>query len=322
MAEAAPISAVPVVDVQALYAGGRVRAGAVDALGRAAAEWGFFQIVGHGVPDAHRQRLLRAQSAFFALPEARKEAVIRTADNPRGWNPGEFTKNRRDAKELYDWGQGPGADVDGRNRVPDLPGFEDALYRWGGYCETLSVLLLRALAEAAGLDAEGTERELAGDHTSFLRLNTYPPREDPAPPDAPDHPDGSLGIHHHTDAGVLTLLIQDGAAALQVRHRGRWELIEPVDDGFVVNVGDMLQVWTNDAFVAPEHRVLATAAGHRRQSAAYFFNPPWDAAIAPHVPDADARYRPFTWGEFRRARADGDYADVGEEVQIARYRTS
>lgn len=337
MAEARLTSVVPVIDVQSLMAPGRVRDGAVAAIGRAAAEWGFFQIVGHGVPTTHRERLFRAQAAFFALPDAEKQRVIRSADNARGWNPGEFTKNRRDAKELFDFGHQPDRDAppdaavnrvdDGWNQFPELPGFAEAVWRWYGYCEALSMILLRALAESLGLDGEETERALGDDHTSFLRLNAYPSRDDPAPADAPDLPEtGSLGIHHHTDAGVLTLLVQDGVTALQVRHGGRWELIEPIEDGFIVNIGDMLQVWSNDAFVAPEHRVLATPTGGHRQSAAYFHNPAYAARIAPHpgltsaAPDRAAHYRPFTWGEFRRARADGDYADLGEEVQIARYR--
>jgi hypothetical protein len=31
------------------------------------------------------------------------------------------------------------------------------------------------------------------------------------------------------------------------------------------------------------------------------------------------RYRPINWGEFRARRAAGDYADLGEEVQLAHY---
>lgn len=346
MAAVALVSDLPIIDLQSLMGGGSVRAGAVAALDRAAQEHGFFQLIGHGVPPRHRDRLLRAQAAFFALPDSQKLRVARDADNARGYNPGEFTKNRRDAKEIFDFGHRPdpaAADdapvnrvLDGWNQFPDdLPGFRDASLRWYGYCESLAMILLRAFAEALALPGDALETTFGSAHTSFLRLNHYPPQPEPAPADAPDLPDaGQLGIHHHTDAGVLTLLIQDGATALQVRRNGRWELVAPLEDAFIVNIGDMMQVVSNDRFPAPEHRVLATPEGGRRSSAAFFFNPAYDATIAPLAPPATpandeagrgnqrARYRPFTWGEFRRRRADGDYADLGEEVQISQYRTA
>lgn len=329
MNEPAALKSIPVLDFQHLVAGGSVRAAAIDALARAAAEWGFLELRGHGVPPVHRDKLFRVQRAFFDLPEREKMALVRTEENARGYNPGEFTKNRRDAKEIFDFGHKPDRDAaddapanrvaDGWNQFPTaLPGFEDAVWRWYGYCETLAYMLLEALGEALGRPRETLTEAFGAEHTSFLRLNRYPAREHGAPPDAPDLPDGELGIHHHTDAGVLTLLVQEGDPGLQVRHHGAWHLVVPDDDAFVVNIGDMMQVFANDAFRAPEHRVLATRPGGARQSAAFFFNPAYDAVIAPCT--GTPHYHPFTWGEFRGRRAAGDYADLGEEVQIAAWR--
>ncbi len=186
--------------------------------------------------------------------------------------------------------------ADGWNQFPaDLPGFEDAVWRWYGYCETLAYMLLEALGEALGKPRDALTDAFGAEHTSFLRLNHYPASARGAPADAPDLPEGELGIHHHTDAGVLTLLVQEGDPGLQVRHGGAWHLVCPEDDAFVVNIGDMMQVFANDAFLAPEHRVLATRPGGARQSAAFFFNPAYDAVIAPFA--ATPHYRPFTWGE-------------------------
>lgn len=79
----------------------------------------------------------------------------------------------------------------------------------------------------------------------------------------------------------------------------------------------MIQVWSNDAYQAPLHRVLAMEDGERF-SLAYFFNPAYSAVIAPL--QTPRRYRDLPWGEFRRRRADGDFADYGAEVQISDYR--
>ncbi len=84
-------------------------------------------------------------------------------------------------------------------------------------------------------------------------------------------------------------------------------------------------MWSNVRYYASLHRVVTTAA-KARFSAPYFFNPDYHTNYAP-VPTMvtngePARYREINWGEFRALRADGDYADYGEEVQIAQYKIS
>ena len=81
----------------------------------------------------------------------------------------------------------------------------------------------------------------------------------------------------------------------------------------------MVQVWSNDRYRAPLHRVLANAS-RERYSLAYFYNPAASAQYAPLSGLGAARYRPISWGAFRNARAAGDYADAGEEIQIAYFR--
>ena len=161
-------------------------------------------------------------------------------------------------------------------------------------------------------------------HSSFLRLNHYPACPDPAPPDAPDAPPrGRLAVGRHSDAGALALLWQSDIASLQVKHAGAWRLVPSVAGALVVNIGDMVQVWSNDRYRAPLHRVVARERAERF-SAPYFFNPAYETHCAPveELLDADSpgHYRPVPWDDFRRQRAAGDYSDLGEEVQISHYR--
>ena len=152
----------------------------------------------------------------------------------------------------------------------------------------------------------------AGDHTSFLRLNYYPPCEEP---------DLHLGISPHSDAGALTVLVHDGNPGLQFRHEGQWHSLDAEMGSLIINIGDIVQVWSNDLYRAPLHRVLAGVQD--RCSAPYFYNPRYDTNYAP-LPGAlgeDApHYRSINWGEFRAGRAAGDYADLGEEIQISHFR--
>jgi isopenicillin N synthase-like dioxygenase len=118
------------------------------------------------------------------------------------------------------------------------------------------------------------------------------------------------------------LLLQDDQPGLEVYRDGDWYLVEPRRDALVVNIGDIVQVWSNDRYRAALHRVIANSAA-ARYSAPFFFCPAHatDYAPLPTTIDADhpPRYRAINWGEFRALRVAGDYADLGEEVQISHY---
>ena len=159
-------------------------------------------------------------------------------------------------------------------------------------------------------------------HTSYLRLNCYPACPDPDP--------GQLGISRHTDAGALTVLLQDEVSALEVysgskemNDDGCWVSVPPVKNGFTINIGDMLQVYTNGRFAAPEHRVRANPR-LERYSAPFFFNPSYAADVQPVTLKDGAKpaYRPINWGKYRNARFRGDFADVGEEIQIENFENN
>jgi isopenicillin N synthase-like dioxygenase len=302
---------VPTIDVQ-VPSGDMLRR-----LDAACRDWGFFQIVGHGIDPLLLDELQDRMRAFFALPLARKRAVERTATNAWGFYDRELTKNARDWKEIFDVGR-----ADGAGNAPQwpagLPGFRESLERFSAACEAISYRLLSAVSRNLGQPDDALHACFGDSHTSFLRLNYYPPCSDPAPPDSPTTPErGQLGIHHHTDAGALTVLLQDEHPGLQVLRDGRWHTVEPNPDALVINIGDVVQVWSNDRYPAPVHRVIASRE-HARYSAPFFFNPAYATDYAPLA--GPPRYRPINWGEFRAARTAGDYADLGEEIQISWYR--
>lgn len=312
---------VPVIDVRHLDAPS-TRA-AIDAACR---EWGFFQVVHHGIAPALLAAVHARMRDFFALPAEAKRAIERTATNAWGFYDRELTKNRRDWKEIFD--VGPVGEGRLAGNVPQwpaaLPAFRPTVAAFATACERLAHRLLGAVGVNLGVPADHLAAAFGARHTSFLRLNHYPPCAQPAAADAPTLPAaGHLGINHHTDAGALTLLLQDDQPGLQVFRDGRWVLVEPRRDALVVNIGDIVQVWSNDRYRAALHRVLVSRDAER-YSAPFFFNPAADAVYAPLPSTCDAahppRYRPIPWGEFRSARAAGDYADRGEEIQIAHYR--
>ena len=308
---------VPVIDIRDP---GSAKARA--AIHQACRDWGFFQVTGHGIEQAVIDEIFAVSHAFFGQSAAQKRRLLRDADNPWGYFDQELTKNRLDCKEIYDFGRDSG---DGRG--PRWPQgrlrhrFETAVRACYADCAALSMRLLAVIASNLGADPQLLGRGFEdGAHTSFLRLNFYPRSAPQGSADALQRP---FGVGEHTDAGALTILLQDEQPGLEVQREGRWHLVEPLSDALVVNLGDIVQVWSNDQYKAGLHRVLTNPA-HQRYSIPFFLNPSYETTYEPLpaavTPDRPAAYRPIGWREFRALRAAGDYADIGEEVQIHHYR--
>ena len=321
---------VPVIDIDPLIADAddaAVREVARE-ISTAAGDWGFFQVVNHGLgdggPDGPLREVWRCMQAFFELPQVEKEAILRTRDNPWGYYNNELTKNQRDRKEVFDFTRDDSDEIyRAPNRWPRLPGFRSTMLSWLAACEDLSLRLLEAFCIGLDLPPAALAAGFSPRHTGFVRLNHYPV-EDPLAGSATAHlPVADLGVHHHTDAGALTVLVQDAVGGLQVHRDGRWYDVPPVAGALVVNTGDMMQVWSNDVYRAAMHRVLAMRS-EDRFSIPFFFNPAAGTVVEPLPTTVSAsrpaRYRAIAWSEFRSRRTDGDYADYGPEVQISEYR--
>lgn len=320
----------PVVDISGLCTGEAAALERVASeLEAPSREWGVFQVVGHGISEDALARFEECMRAFFELPDPEKSALRRSRDNAWGYYDQELTKNRPDWKQVFDYGAEAAradgaAHSDGVNQWPPealLP--HEALLSHHAACERVGLALLRALCASLGVPPDTLEPAFR-DHSSFVRLNRYPPCPDPAPPGAPLLPEhGHLGVHHHTDAGALTLLYQDAVPGLQVERGGRFTVLQPEPGALTVNLGDMLQVWSNDRYRSPLHRVLASA-DRTRHSAPFFLNPAYHTVCAPLpgiLEQGEApRYRPISWAHFRDQRSAGDYADYGAEIQIADFR--
>ena len=136
--------------------------------------------------------------------------------------------------------------------------------------------------------------------------------------DEPDpEVDGNLGINKHSDAGCLTVLRQysDEPASLQVYHFGdeQWYRVVPVEGALTINIGDMMQVWSNGKYRAPLHRVLA----NKTREAAPFSTILFCCHGVARGNCGPPIYYPLSWAEFRRRRFEGDFGDSAADVQIS-----
>jgi len=328
--------AVPVIDIGGLGADPRGHA-AVWQIAEAASGSGFFQVVGHGIPGDLIDEVWAMARRFFELPRAQKRSLLRSKENSRGFYDRELTKQKRDLKEVFDFAtvrhpelrhDHPDniAPVDGHNQWPvDLPEMQPLMMRYLAECEAVALRILGAFAVGFGISPGEIQRHFGSDSTSFIRLNHYPLGELLTPDEAAEVTAlGDMALHHHTDAGALTLLLQDDVGGLQAgTGDGDWIDVEPIEGAIVVNTGDIMQVWSNDRFTAALHRVRPIT-DRGRYSIPYFFNPSYTTDYLP-IPEAfetgeTALYRTINWGVFRQGRADGDFADYGTENQIGDYR--
>lgn len=305
-------NSIPVIDIRQLQ-----HPETLSQLDEACREWGFFQVINHGIPQDAIDKIFAQAHAFFDLPLETKREISRTRENLWGFYDRELTKNVVDLKQVFDFGPDDGKAL--RPQWPNgMPEFRSAIHAYYRHSERLAFRLLAAVSANLGMSPGYLSRDFGRSHTSFLRLNYYP-----VPLTPPAANGGQLGVGQHTDAGALTLLLQDDQPGLEVFKGNAWHLVEPRRDALVINIGDIVQVWSNDRYVAALHRVVASAEKDRF-SIPYFLSPDYRTNYGP-VPsmiteDRPARYKQINWGEFRRLRGDGDYADFGEEIQIHHYR--
>ena len=259
---------------------------------------GFLAITDHGVPQPVIDAVWTKAQDFFDLPAAEKQkAQAPYKGYPYGYLGPELEALAKskgvdtppDLKESFNGGparvpQGL-ADPQALSFCyaptiwPEAPsGFVEA---WQGYysaVEDLAARIMRLFAVALELPDDHFDRFI-DQPISALRALNYPKQA--VPPKA-----GQLRAGAHTDYGSLTILLpQAGSKGLEIlAPDGSWMPVPPVPGAFVINIGDLMALWTNDRWVSTLHRVVnpgpEEGGGERRQSLAFYHQPNWDTEIA------------------------------------------
>ena len=253
-------------------------------LAQAIRDVGFLTVGQTALSAARVEQVLAAYRDFFALPQSVKAGVdmARTGAN-RGWGgprSEQVDANANpDLKEVFDCGfelpQGDpaaGLRVYAPNVWPEGPGFRHVLEAYYRDAMAVALSILRGVAQAIGAPPEYFD-EAFSRPMALLRGNYYPTRPDWAG-------EKDFGIAPHTDYGCLTLLATDGAPGLEVQTRdGNWIPIAVPPGEFVINFGEMLEMWTEGGVRATPHRVRG--GSDERLSVPLFFNPNHDTNVAP-----------------------------------------
>ena len=257
---------------------------------------GFFYLTNHGIPTSVTDKVLSLGRDFFldSSPEdkvdiMRKPVGVADGDGARGWQPvrDNITGGKRDWQEAVDfyrngeevtgWKSGPPYEIlMGKNLWPQRP--EELRRTYEEYVERM-LQLGKAVLTAMGAALDGENEEVFTQHTrnSFwgMRLIGYAPIPDSAP-----HEGDGISCGAHTDYGCVTLLLTDDTkGALHVKSRSgknTWINADPIHGAFVVNIGDMMERWTNGLWKSTIHRVMHQGDGFR-VSLPFFMEPDFGA---------------------------------------------
>ncbi|KAK9013428.1 hypothetical protein V6N11_041437 [Hibiscus sabdariffa] len=281
---------IPVIDLG--KAEGRNRTRIVQQICKASEEYGFFQVVNHGVPEDLMKESMDVLKEFFEMP-AEDKAVLYSED-PRNRCRLSTSSVNYAREKVHHWRD--------NLRHPCLPGLEDCIQLWPQKPIRYREVVARFSIEAKKLGsrilefvAEGLGLEpgyFGGELSEFMQLsvNHYPPCPDPSL---------TLGIAQHCDPNLVTILHQGDVNGLQVFNNGEWIRVEPLQNAFVVNIGNQLQIISNDKLKSVEHRVV-TNSNLARTSAAFFIAPSGDSIIEPakSLIGQASLYRAFEFKDF------------------------
>lgn len=276
---------IPVIDIRDAIAGSAQRP-TVDAIRHAAEDVGFFQIVGHGVPADLIDAAYRSADELMDLPESTKNQW--THPHPfRGWErrprTGDLVIQQR--LQVCDIGSAEDAAARGidpryhgyfqTNVWPEVPGLRASLEALIEAEKNLGLTLMSLFAQALDLPADHFTPFFEHQVSTFA-INHYEGGH--------IHGDNTIALREHKDSGTLTILHQRGEYdGLEVlRTDGQFMTVPVRDDAFVINIGELMERWTNDRFIATRHRVLLPEQkGTRRTSLTLFQGPSIDTVIEP-----------------------------------------
>nr|ABK27094.1 unknown [Picea sitchensis] len=245
----------------------------VSKIAQASQEWGFFQIINHGIPLSLLESVKGVSQDFFhlSLEEKRKQCPVRPGIHMlEGY--GRFFDISDDT--VLDWVDALVHYISPEwakavEHWPKTPStYRETYEKYGEEIMGLIEKLLGLLSEGLGLDPNYIQT-LDKEPLLQLRINYYPPCP---------QPDLVNGLRPHSDGDLLTVLLDDGVDGLQVRKDEQWFTVVPVPGSLIINIGDLLQIVSNGKYKSAEHRAVANT-NENRMSIVMFLSPQDDVLI-------------------------------------------
>ncbi|KAF8014557.1 hypothetical protein BT93_H0392 [Corymbia citriodora subsp. variegata] len=231
----------------------------VDRIHSASGEWGFFQLINHGIASSLMESMLNGVQRFNeGDPEVKKQYYSRDRTKKIIFhsNFDLYVATSASWRDTLTISLQVSDDLD----PSELPSAcREAAVEYIKQVRELVNLLLELLSEALGLKSQHLTEMECGNGCSFV-CHYYP--------ECPE-PELTLGAKKHRDPSFFTILLQDQIGGLQVLHQDHWVSVNPIPGSLVVNVGGYLQMISNNRLKSVEHRVLANRTGPRVSAACF-----------------------------------------------------
>jgi len=257
----------PIINLENLN--GDERKATMEKIKDACENWGFFELVNHGISHDLMDTVERLTKEHYrkCMEQRFKELV-----SSKGLEAVQTEVKDMDWESTFHLRHLPQSNI---SEIPDLSDeYRKSMKEFALKLETLAEELLDLLCENLGLEKGYLKKAFYGSKgpTFGTKVANYPPCP---------KPDLVKGLRAHTDAGGIILLFQDDkVSGLQLLKDGNWVDVPPMHHSIVINLGDQLEVITNGKYKSVEHRVVAQTDG-TRMSIASFYNPGSDAVIYP-----------------------------------------
>ncbi|TYI13498.1 hypothetical protein ES332_A08G061600v1 [Gossypium tomentosum] len=257
----------PVINLEKLN--GDERSRIMEQIKDACENWGFFEVMNHGIPHDFMDTVERLTKEHYkkCMEQRFKELVASKALEGL-----EAEVTDMDWESTFYLRHLPESNM---AEIPDLSDeYRKVMKEFAVKLEKLAEELLDLFCENIGLEKGYLKKAFYGAKgpTFGTKVSNYPPCPTP---------DKIKGLRAHTDAGGIILLFQDPVVGgLQLLKDGEWVDVPPLCHSIVINLGDQLEVITNGKYKSVEHRVIAQTDG-TRMSLASFYNPGSDAVIYP-----------------------------------------
>ncbi|KAL5201370.1 hypothetical protein ABZP36_035724 [Zizania latifolia] len=261
----------PIIDMGLL--GGEGRPAAMELLRDACENWGFFEILNHGISTELMDEVEKMTKDHYKRVREQRFLEFARKTLKDGCDAQGVKAEDLDWESTFFVRHLPESNI---GEIPDLDDdYRRVMRQFAAELEKLAERLLDLLCENLGLEKGYLTRAFRGSSgapTFGTKVSSYPPCP---------RPDLVKGLRAHTDAGGIILLFQDDCVGgLQLLKDGEWVDVPPMRHSIVVNLGDQLEVITNGRYKSVLHRVVAQTDGNR-MSIASFYNPGGDAVISP-----------------------------------------
>lgn len=266
----------------------------VEEVRDASEKWGFFQVVNHGIPLEVLQKMLEGVRLFHEQDAEKKKKLYTRDRTQKVLYQSNYdlytsrTANWRDTLTID-------TSYSGHFDPKELPEIcRNAMLEYFNQVLKLSDLLLELLSMGLGLKPHHLKDMEC--NKGWTVVNLYYP--------ACPAPELTLGTSKHSDSTFFTILLQDHIGGLQILHENKWVDVQPIPGALIVNIGDILQIMSNDKFKSVYHRVTANHVGPRI-SVAFFLkgimsSPKLYGPMKELLSEEnEAVYREFTLSEFQ-----------------------